>query len=93
MISRLEIDLLFDNFIATENGKFEEEKKPSMFDWHEKAKYKSWKKVRNLSINQAMTKYVEKVEFIQKNKLADFEPNEKEKKAMLKESASKYISI
>ena len=64
-----------------------------MFDWHEKAKYKSWKKVRNLSINQAMTKYVEKVEFIQENKLADFEPNEKEKEAMLKESASKYISI
>lgn len=38
-----------------------------------------------------MTKYVEKVEFIQKNKLADFEPNEKEKEAMLKESASQYF--
>lgn len=39
-----------------------------------------------------MKKYVEKVEYIQENKLADFKPNKKEKEAMLKESASKYFS-
>ena len=40
-----------------------------------------------------MTKYVEKVEYIQQNKLADFKPNEKEKEAMLKESVPRYFSI
>jgi hypothetical protein len=37
-----------------------------------------------------MTKYVEKVEFIQNNNLADFEPNEKEKEAMLKCDANNH---
>ncbi|CAG5082544.1 Oidioi.mRNA.OKI2018_I69.PAR.g10153.t1.cds [Oikopleura dioica] len=75
---------------ATENGKFEQEKKPSMLDWHEKAKYKSWKKVKDYTTKQAMESYTEKVDFIKQNKLNDFKPTKKEKEAMLKCDANNH---
>lgn len=60
---------------VTRNGQFK--KRSSLYcwcDWHEKAKHNSWKTVSSLTQQEAMERYVAKVDTIIAMKTADFKP-------------------
>lgn len=74
------------NMQITHNGEFKSkyllETGTAFYDWHEKAKYQSWKDASNMTVMEAMQAYVSKVDKIKRENAADFDPTEDEKEMM-----------